>query len=571
MKPAYAFPGITLVCALLLPCFPGVSPAMAQSTTMTLCSRNDPAFHVTGALKRLDEMNYVLLTRAGTQSYNKDDFYSCPATTDIIAPVCPSGQISSGNRCVCQANLIMRGGQCVAAQPPENIPAGKQLPACTSQETLTIQGSSTIGLGIMPSLIAGFANANSFRLVINADDKDRARAVFQLRRDDSGVPCFVITVVSTGSDTAKDGIVDGVAQIGMSSREYTDGEIAVLARAGRMSTYQRIEIEHIAGLDAVGIVVNRNSSIASLELCQIAKIFSGKIRDWRELRGAAGPIRIHVRTGTSGTYETFREKVMESCHETLASDASTHGTYEDLLDAVEADAAAIGFAPVELLGARHPSVRSLNLGSSCGVEQTFSAFSVKSEDYPLARRLYLFTPIALKGYARAFEDFIETDARVDDLVRRASAIDLNIDERADDHAGSLNARETAADPRSRDRFNHLIRNGRRLSITFRFASGSDRLDTRARQDVVRLADELRKTRPAAVYLAGFSDGAGSVPVNRALAMKRADTVRRELLNIVPDMAASIRAEGFGKILPVACNDTPLGEEKNRRVEVVVVR
>ncbi len=36
-------------------------------------------------------------------------------------------------------------------------------------------------------------------------------------------------------------------------------------------------------------------------------------------------------------------------------------------------------------------------------------------------------------------------------------------------------------------------------------------------------------------------------------------------------ARDLKVEGFGKVLPVACNDTELGRQKNRRVEVFLVR
>jgi phosphate transport system substrate-binding protein len=181
---------------------------------------------------------------------------------------------------------------------------------CKSRQTLTIQGSSTIGLGIMPFLIKGFADAKRFNVATSPE------GVFRLRPADPGAPCFVITVLSTGSNTAKEGIVDRKAQIGMSSRYYTDGEIESLAKAGKLyPDYERNQIEHIIGLDAVGVVVNKANPIAALELCQIAKVFSGKIRDWRELNGPRGQINVHVRTTTSGTFEMFKELVMDTCQE----------------------------------------------------------------------------------------------------------------------------------------------------------------------------------------------------------------------------------------------------------------
>jgi phosphate transport system substrate-binding protein len=579
MKLGYAFPGALVVCALLLSSFHDASPAAAQD--ITICSKRNEDFRQTGTLKRLDERNYVLLTGNGEQSFSRGDFASCPtaaptpapapATSQTDAQKCPDGQASSPNGCVCPANLTMSSRGCVEPPPVVEVAPGK-LAECKSRQTLTIQGSSTIGLGIMPALIAGFANAKSFNVATSAEGAERQRAVFQLQPADPGAPCFVITVLSTGSDTAKEGIVDGKAQIGMSSRYYTDGEIEALARAGKLyPDYERNQIEHIIGLDAVGVVVNKANPVASLELCQIAKVFSGKIRDWRELNGLPRPINVHVRTTTSGTFETFKELVMDTCREMLVENVPSHGTYPDLLDAVATDEASIGFAPGELVDSRH-AVKALSLRSGCGIEQAFNAFNVKSEDYPLARRLYIFTPIALTGYASDFENFILTDPRVDDLVRLSGAIDQKVDRQRDDHTGSVHTRETEADPASRDRFNGIVRYGQRLSITYRFASGSEKLDTKARQDIVRLRDDLRNIKPRpTVYLAGFTDDIGSVGANRELATKRANGVRNELLTIVPDMASNMQAEGFGKILPVNCNDTQLGKSKNRRVEVFVTR
>jgi phosphate transport system substrate-binding protein len=99
------------------------------------------------------------------------------------------------------------------------------------------------------------------------------------------------------------------------------------------------------------------------------------------------------------------------------------------------------------------------------------------------------------------------------------------------------------------------------------------LDTKARQDIQRLARYLQKNRtPPQVLLAGFTDDIGSASANLELARKRADAVRRELVALgAQRYARDVQVDGFGKVLPVACNDTELGRQKNRRVEVFVVR
>ena len=169
-----------------------------------------------------------------------------------------------------------------------------------------------------------------------------------------------------------------------------------------------------------------------------------------------------------------------------------------------------------------------------GIEQAATAFNVKTEDYPLARRLYIFTPFPLEGYARQFENFIAADDRADDLLSLPPAIDDRLESQGgmfdqkieampDDHPNSLNARETKADRASLERFGDISTRGQRLSITYRFSSGSDQLDTKARQDIRRLARYLQntRTRPTGL-LAGFTDDVGSVSANLGLAARRAE-------------------------------------------------
>jgi phosphate transport system substrate-binding protein len=143
----------------------------------------------------------------------------------------------------------------------------------------------------------------------------------------------------------------------------------------------------------------------------------------------------------------------------------------------------------------------------------------------------------------------------------------------DDHARSEHLRETDADPSARRKFAEMAAQTERLSITYRFAPGSEELDTKARQDIQRLARYLqKKPTQSQVLLAGFTDNIGSLSDNLELAWKRADAVRRELVALgAQRYARDVQVEGFGKVLPVACNETELGRQKNRRVEVFLVR
>jgi phosphate transport system substrate-binding protein len=433
----------------------------------------------------------------------------------------------------------------------------------------------------MPFLIQSFANANGMRVTRSADPQSQART-YQLQGNDPETACFRVTVRSTGSDTAKDAIVDKVAQIGMSSRIYTDSEIEVLARAAGLAQAARSEVEQVVALDAVVVVVNKQNPVTTLSLCQIAEIFAGRIHDWREVGGRPGSIKLQVRLGPSGTFETFQTLVLKACGVELARTlAFSHVSYAALLAAVAGDELSIGFAPEALVA---NNVNALRLRGGCGIEQTASTFSIKTEDYPLARRLFIFTPYPLEGYSRRLVNFIKADDRADEALSLPlpdiggdevahSATDQRIEPAQDNHAGSEHVRETDADPSARRKFADMASRTERLSLTYRFAFGSEELDTKARQDIQRLARYLQRIpAPPQLLLAGFTDDVGSGSANLELARKRADAVRRELIALgAQRYARDLQVEGFGKVLPVACNDTELGRQKNRRVEVFVLR
>lgn len=559
-------------------------PANAESSIVipiTLCSKGNPNFPPqSGTLIEMNQNFYIVQLSGGEAEYRRADFEPCENPRPSRAVICPVGQARGPNdACTCPANQTMGpDGRCVTPPPTTVVQAPVPGEECKRFEDITVQGSSTVGLGVMPYLIQGFANATGLTVTRSDDDKNLTR-IYQLRGPDRNASCFRITVRSTGSDTAIDGIVDRVAQIGMSSRVFTSDEIHVLGASAGLGPVDRSEIEQVVALDAVAVVVNKQNVVSSLSLCQIAQIFAGNIKQWSEIGGRNEPINLQVRTGTSGTFESFSSLVMKTCGVNLAA-APSHGSYVELLKAVESDAASIGFAPAALV---HGQVKALKLRGRCGIEQESTPFGVKTEDYPLARRLFIFAPFQLEGRASQLLNYIKADERANDALSlsmpagtdpasevQQRAINQRIE--AAPVGGSFTARETDADPASLRRFHGLTSHSQRLSVTFRFQFGSEVLDTKARQDVRRLALYVQNLNaPTNLLLAGFTDDVGSVEANVKLAARRAEAVRRELIALLGrHRAENLVADGFGKILPVTCNDTRLGQEKNRRVEVFLV-
>ena len=84
----------------------------------------------------------------------------------------------------------------------------------------------------------------------------------------------------------------------------------------------------------------------------------------------------------------------------------------------------------------------------------------------------------------------------------------------------------------------------------------------------RLAAFLRDHSERQLLIEGHTDSRGDDSYNRALSDRRANAVRRALIERGIDRSR-LEAEGMGEHYPVATNDTVAGRQQNRRVEIVL--
>ena len=56
--------------------------------------------------------------------------------------------------------------------------------------------------------------------------------------------------------------------------------------------------------------LNKGNKVSELSIQQLGAIFSGKITNWKEVGGDDAKIRLYGRESSSGTFEFFREHVV---------------------------------------------------------------------------------------------------------------------------------------------------------------------------------------------------------------------------------------------------------------------
>jgi outer membrane protein OmpA-like peptidoglycan-associated protein len=101
-----------------------------------------------------------------------------------------------------------------------------------------------------------------------------------------------------------------------------------------------------------------------------------------------------------------------------------------------------------------------------------------------------------------------------------------------------------------------------------FDTGKYDLRPPAREGLAKLSGILLAHPGLQLSVEGYTDNVGSDPFNDLLSEQRALAVRTYLVKEgLPENA--IVAKGFGKVMPIASNDTPQGRQQNRRVEIIV--
>ncbi len=433
---------------------------------------------------------------------------------------------------------------------------------------LRVHGSNTIGAALAPEIAKAFAARNGLaavtKKIVAPDELDlEYRSPENSRR-------YLFHFQAHGTATGFQSLLAGAADIGMASRRINAKEDEALRLAG-LGDLQATGAENVIALDGVAVIVNPANPVNALTLAQIAGIFSGQVRSWEEVGGKPGPILVYSRDNKSGTFDTFRTLVLETgSAKELSAAAKRFESSEELSDAVASDPGGIGFIGFAYIRNAKP----LTLQTQCGLRFPPEPFLVRTEEYPLSRRLYFYAPEQnRKGQAETFLAFA-LSAEAQPAIASAGFISLDVQQSADGYvkeraqAWKSSSGGASAKPKPPQDFALQVAGAARLSITFRFKKNSTELDNRSRLDVGRLVAYIRAHPASAgeLRLLGFSDAKGDLQTNIDLSRQRA----RQVAEALRGQGVAVRQEqiqGFGPIAPVACSDAPNSLEKNRRVEV----
>jgi phosphate transport system substrate-binding protein len=153
---------------------------------------------------------------------------------------------------------------------------------------------------------ASIASANADRLVIKGSDTLGAKLVPQLAEQFKAQhPGTTFDIAAEGSTTGIAAIIDGTAQIGMSSRRAKTSEVGAAAAKGKHMK------PTIVAFDGIAVIVNSANPIKGLTKKQVEQIFTGDVTDWSAGRRIRRQDLGYTRKLQSGTYSDFKERCDE--------------------------------------------------------------------------------------------------------------------------------------------------------------------------------------------------------------------------------------------------------------------
>ncbi len=223
------------------------------------------------------------------------------------------------------------------------------LPASLSaqEEKIVCKGSDTLGAKMVPQLMVGYRSA--------------------------GHP-VIFEIAAEGSSTAFSSLLDGSAQIGMSSRKVKPEE-------AKRFTEQGLELkEYVAAFDVIAVIVNATNPVDDLSLEQVEGLFTGDLTDWSEVGGSPGPISVYTRNTSSGTYKSFQELAMRK--RPYGDNTQKMGGCDFLADEVAKNPSGTGYAGLAYIHTE--GTKPLSIEGILPSNETCT-------QYPLTRRLYYYT------------------------------------------------------------------------------------------------------------------------------------------------------------------------------------
>lgn len=193
-------------------------------------------------------------------------------------------------------------------------------------------------------------------------------------------PDAEVIVTGGGSGVGIAALPENTTDIAMASRQIKFSEKMKFAELGLDAE------EVVVAYDALAVVVNPSNPVGRLTREQLEAIFRGKITNWKDVGGEDRKIVVYSRETSSGTYEFFKESVLENKNY-MSSILSMPATGA-IIQSVRQTKGAIGYIGLAYL---NPYVKPLAVSYDGGAHYAVPSVETAADgSYPIVRPLYYY-------------------------------------------------------------------------------------------------------------------------------------------------------------------------------------
>ena len=205
-----------------------------------------------------------------------------------------------------------------------------------------------------------------------------------------------VIVTGGGSGVGIAALMENTTDIAMASRRIKFGEKMKFAEAGLEAR------EVIVAYDALAVVVNPSNTVTQLTREQLEDIFRGKITNWKEVGGEDRKIVVYSRETSSGTYEFFKESVLDNKNY-MSSILSMPATGA-IIQSVKQTKGAIGYIGLAYL---NRYVKPLAVSYDGGEHYAVPSVETAADgSYPIVRPLYYYYDATKEQTVSSFISYV---------------------------------------------------------------------------------------------------------------------------------------------------------------------
>ena len=215
-------------------------------------------------------------------------------------------------------------------------------------------------------------------------------------------PKASVAVTGGGSGTGIAALLSNTCDIAELSRELKPEEIEMAKQKGFAP--EQITV----ALDGLAVVVHPANPLSQLTMDQLAAIFSGSVRNWKEVGGSDLAIVVLSREVNSGTHVYFKEHVLRrgrtDSQVEFAANALMLSSSQAIADEVAQNSGAIGYFGMGYISAKEKALAIAMDADSPYVPPTIK--NVISKAYPISRPLLMVTRGKPIGLVAKFLNFV---------------------------------------------------------------------------------------------------------------------------------------------------------------------